>query len=265
MKEVFSVDVLKVDNLVKTFKISKEQQQSLGIKETRKTAVDHVSFTARSGEVFGLIGPNGAGKTTTMRMLATLIRPDSGDAFYNDISVVRRPQDVRGELSFLTTDLKLDMKATPDIMFDFFAKLYHVPKDKAAQRKKELFGEFGIDQFALTKIAKLSQGQRQKVSLVISVIHDPSFVIFDEPTNGLDIIAAREVREFILNMKRSGKCVIISTHLFDLVEKVCDRAAMIMEGKIVLDDSLPNIMQGRSLEDAFYEIYTKRAQKGGEA
>ena len=84
-------------------------------------------------------------------------------------------------------------------------------------------------------------------------------------TNGLDIIAAREVREFILNMKKAGKCVIISTHLFDLVEKVCDRAAMIMEGQIVLDDTLPNIMQGRSLEDAFYDIYTERAAKGGEA
>ena len=244
--------------------ISEKQRKVLGTKDKKKVAVDGISFTAKSGEVFGLIGPNGAGKTTTMRMLATLIKPDSGDAMYNDVSAVKSPEEIRSKLAFLTTDLKPDMKSTPNIMFDFFAELYHVPKDEAEKRKKTLFEEFGINKFADTMIAKLSQGQRQKVSLVISVIHDPKFVIFDEPTNGLDIIAAREVRDFILNMKKAGKCVIISTHLFDLVEKVCDRAAMIMDGKIVVDDTLENLMQGRPLEDAFYDIYTEYMSKKGE-
>ncbi|WP_295074176.1 ABC transporter ATP-binding protein [Ruminococcus sp.] len=258
------MEILKAENLVKTFQISEKQRKSLGIKDRQKVAVDGVSFTAKSGEVFGLIGPNGAGKTTTMRMLATLIKPNSGDALYNDISAVKTPEAVRSQLAFLTTDLKPDMKSTPNLMYDFFAELYHVPADEAAKRKKELFAEFGIDKFADTMISKLSQGQRQKVSLVNSVIHDPKFVIFDEPTNGLDIIAAREVRDFILNMKKAGKCVIISTHLFDLVEKVCDRAAMIMDGKIVVDDTLENLMQGRPLEDAFYDIYTEYMSKKGE-
>lgn len=258
------MEILRADALVKTFPISEKQRRSLGIKDKKKTAVDGISFTARSGEVFGLLGPNGAGKTTTMRMLATLIKPDSGDALYNDISAVKSPEDIRSQLAFLTTDLKPDMKSTPELMYNFFAELYHIPKDAAEKRKKELFREFGIDSFADTVIAKLSQGQRQKVSLVISVIHDPKFIIFDEPTNGLDIIAAREVREFIQNMKTAGKCVIISTHLFDLVEKVCDRVAMIMDGKVVADDTLENLMQGRSLEDAFYEIYSSRRDGGHE-
>ena len=258
------MEILKAENLVKTFLISEKQRKVLGTKDKKKVAVDGISFTAKSGEVFGLIGPNGAGKTTTMRMLATLIKPDSGDALYNDVSAVKSPEEIRSKLAFLTTDLKPDMKSTPNIMFDFFAELYHVPKDEAEKRKKTLFEEFGINKFADTMIAKLSQGQRQKVSLVISVIHDPKFVIFDEPTNGLDIIAAREVRDFILNMKKAGKCVIISTHLFDLVEKVCDRAAMIMDGKIVVDDTLDNLMQGRPLEDAFYDIYTEYMSKKGE-
>lgn len=258
------MEILKAEKLVKTFTISEKQRKSLGISEKTKVAVDGISFTAKSGEVFGLIGPNGAGKTTTMRMLATLIKPDSGDALYNDVSAVKSPEEIRSKLAFLTTDLKPDMKSTPSIMFDFFAELYHVPKNEADKRKKELFEEFGINKFADTMIAKLSQGQRQKVSLVNSVIHDPKFVIFDEPTNGLDIIAAREVRDFILNMKKAGKCVIISTHLFDLVEKVCDRAAMIMDGKIVVDDTLENLMQGRPLEDAFYDIYTEYMSKKGE-
>lgn len=246
---------LRAENLVKTFQVSEKQRKALNLKDRKKTAVNGISFTANSGEVFGLLGPNGAGKTTTMRMLSTLIKPDSGDVFYNDKSVVENPTDIRSEFSFLTTDLKLDMKSTADEMYDFFAELYHIPTETAKKRKKELFENFGISAFAETKISKLSQGMRQKVSLVISVIHNPDFIIFDEPTNGLDIIAAREVRDFILQMKAEGKCVIISTHLFDLVEKICDRAAIIIDGKIVENDTIENIRNGRSLEDAFYDIY----------
>lgn len=257
------MEVLTVKDVVKTFAISEKQRKALGISERRKRAVDGVSFTARSGEVFGLIGPNGAGKTTTMRVLATMIKPDSGDALYNDVSCVKNPEKVRSELAFLTTDLRLDMKATPRQMFDFFSELYHIPVDVASERKAALFEKFGINEFADSIISKLSQGQRQKVSLVISVLHDPKFIIFDEPTNGLDIIAAREVRNFIMDMKAEGKCVIISTHLFDLVEKVCDRAAMIMDGKIVVNDTLENLTNGKSLEDAFYDIYVD--MKGGKA
>ncbi|MCR4794282.1 MAG: ATP-binding cassette domain-containing protein, partial [Ruminococcus sp.] len=114
------MEELKVQNLVKTFTISEKQRKALGTNEKKKIAVNGISFTARSGEVFGLLGPNGAGKTTTMRMLATLIKPDSGDALYNDVSAVKTPEKVRSELAFLTTDLKPDMKSTPNLMYDFF-------------------------------------------------------------------------------------------------------------------------------------------------
>lgn len=250
------MEILRAENLVKTFQISKAQQKKLDLQSNKKVAVNGISFETRSGEIFGILGPNGAGKTTTMRMLATLIKPDQGDVFYNDISAVKNPEKVRAKFAFLTTDLKLDMKSTANNMFDFFAELYHIPQETAGKRKEELFEGFGITSYADTKISKLSQGMRQKVSLVISVIHDPQFIIFDEPTNGLDIIAAKEVRDFILHMKEEGKCVIISTHLFDLVEKVCDRAAMIMDGKIVVCDTLENLKQGKSLEDAFCDFYT---------
>lgn len=254
------MDILKVEGLVKTFRISEKQRKALGLEQRIKTAVDGISFKARPGEVFGLLGPNGAGKTTTMRMLATLIKPDKGDAHYGDISVVRSPEDVRSKLAFLTTDLQLDKRSTANIMFDFFADLHRLDKQEAAKRKTELFDSFNIGGYADQKIAKLSQGQRQKVSIAISVLHDPEYIIFDEPTNGLDIIAARDVRDFILRMKEAGKCVIISTHLFDLVEKICDRAAMIIDGKIAADDTLEALMNGGSLEDAFYNVYTKYHQ-----
>lgn len=247
---------LEVKNLVKTFPINSRQRKSLDIKSKTKSAVSGISFTAHSGEVFGLLGPNGAGKTTTMRMLSTLIKPDSGDILYDGVNAVKNSREIRSKFAFLTTDLKLDMKATASSMYDYFSELYHIPKETAAKRREKLFSEFGVNSFADTKISKLSQGMRQKVSIVISVLHDPSFIIFDEPTNGLDIIAAREVREFILRMKNEGKCIIISTHLFDLVEKICDRAAIIIDGKIVSDDTIENYMKGSSFEDAFYDIYS---------
>ena len=252
---------LEAKNLSKSFTLSERQRRTLDLPTRKKVAVDDVSFTCHSGEVFGLLGPNGAGKTTTMRMLATLIKPDTGDVLYDGKSIKGDQLEIKNNFAFLTTDLALDKKSTANDMFDYFAGLYHVPKDKADERKKELFSKFGVDAFADTKISKLSQGMRQKVSLVISVIHDPDFIIFDEPTNGLDIIASRDVREFILQMKEQGKCMIISTHLFDLVEKICDRAAMIVNGKIVVNDTLPNLMQGRSLEDSFYDIYTQYQKK----
>ena len=197
------MEILRAENLVKTFQISEKQRKALDVPERKKVAVNGISFTAHSGEVFGLLGPNGAGKTTTMRMLSTLIKPDSGDVFYNDKSAVKNPTSIRSEFAFLTTDLKLDMKSTADEMFDFFSELYHIPSETAKKRKSELFENFGITSFTDTKISKLSQGMRQKVSLIISVIHNPKVIIFDEPTNGLDIIAARDVRDFMLTVVES--------------------------------------------------------------
>lgn len=248
---------LEAKNLRKTFVISEAQRRKLDLPERKVVGVDDISFTARSGEIFGLLGPNGAGKTTTMRMLATLIKPDKGDVFYDGVSIKEDPIKIKNRFAFLTTDLQLDKKSTANDMFDYFAGLYHLPRERFDERKKELFEAFEIGSYADTKISKLSQGMRQKVSIVISVIHDPDFIIFDEPTNGLDIIASRDVREFILRMKEKGKCIILSTHLFDLVEKICDRAAMIVQGNIVVEDTLPNLMNGRSLEDSFYDIYQK--------
>ena len=225
---------IEAKNLCKTFTISEAQRRSQDLPDRKKVAVDDI---------------------TTMRMLATLIKPDKGDVLYDGVSIKDKPIEIKSHFAFLTTDLQLDKKSTANDMFEYFAGLHHVPKNEIASRKKALFDTFDINPFAEQKISKLSQGQRQKVSLVTSVIHNPDFIIFDEPTNGLDIIASREVREFILRMKSEGKCIILSTHLFDLVEKICDRAAMIVDGKIVVNDTLPNLMNGRSLEDSFYDIY----------
>jgi sodium transport system ATP-binding protein len=247
--------ILRAEGLKKTFKLSKKQQQLEKTKEKNKVAVDGLSFEANRGEIFGLLGPNGAGKTTTLRMLATLIRPDEGDAFLDGVSVVRDPDAVRRRVGFLTGELKLEDFFTPNYLYDFFSDLHGVAPEVAAERKRDLFGKFGIDKFAEVKVANLSTGMKQKVSLVISVAHDPDVVIFDEPTNGLDVLTAKVVTDFLLELKGRGKTVILSTHIFSLVEKLCDRVGIIIDGRMVACDSLSAVCGGLSLEDRFFELY----------
>ena len=255
--------ILIAQNLRKTFTLSRKQQQLEKTNQKVKVAVDGLSFTANRGEIFGLLGPNGAGKTTTLRMLATLIRPDEGDATLDGISVVKDPDAVRSRVGFLTGELKLEDFFTPNYLFDFFSSLHGVEPATAAGRKAELFGKFGIDRFAEVKVANLSTGMKQKVSLVISVVHDPDVIIFDEPTNGLDVLTAKVVTDFLLELRERGKTVILSTHIFSLVEKLCDRVGIIIDGRMVACDTLPAVCGGMSLEDRFFELYKDR--KGEEA
>ena len=251
--------ILIAQNLRKTFKLSSKQQKLEKTHQKVKVAVDNLSFTANRGEIFGLLGPNGAGKTTTLRMLATLIRPDEGDATLDEISVVKNPDAVRSRVGFLTGELKLEDFFTPNYLFDFFASLHGVDPATAAARKAELFGKFGIDEFAEVKVGSLSTGMKQKVSLVISVVHDPDVIIFDEPTNGLDVLTAKVVTDFLLELRERGKTVILSTHIFSLVEKLCDRVGVIIGGRMVACDTLTAVCDGMSLEDRFFELYKAHA------
>ena len=208
---VMKKEILNVNGLCKTFTLSRRQQKIERTHEKKIRAVDHLSFTAYEGEIFGLLGPNGAGKTTTLRILATLIRPDEGDALVDGTSVVRQ------------------------------------------------FERFGISQFAEVKVANLSTGMKQKVSIVISILHDPNIIIFDEPTNGLDVLTARTVTDFLLELRRRGKTVILSTHIFSLVEKLCDRVGIIVNGRMAVCDTLSALTASEDLEEVFFDIYQKAA------
>jgi len=254
--------ILKADGLTKTFRLSAKQQKLQNTKKKTITAADNISFEAHKGEIFGLLGPNGAGKTTTLRMLATLIKADSGDAIVDGSSIRTDPEGVRSKIGFLTSELKLEDFFTPNYLFDFFAKIHHLSPEVRDKRKKELFEKFGIDKFAEVKVVNCSTGMKQRTSLVISVIHDPNIVIFDEPTNGLDVITARVVTDFLMEQKAQGKTVILSTHIFNLVEKLCDRAGVIIDGKMIVCDTLANITAEKPLEDVFFDLYAQ--VKGGE-
>jgi len=254
--------ILKADGLTKTFRLSAKQQKLQNTKAKVITAADNVSFEAHEGEIFGLLGPNGAGKTTTLRMLATIIKADKGDAVVDGSSIKTDPEGVRSKIGFLTSELKLEDFFTPNYLYDFFSKLHHIDPETSEKRKKELFSKFGIDNFAEVKVANLSTGMKQKSSLVISIVHDPNIIIFDEPTNGLDVITAKVVTDFLLELKAQGKTIILSTHIFSLVEKLCYRAGIIIDGKMIVCDTLANLTAEKSLEDIFFDLYSENA--GGE-
>ncbi|MBP3609790.1 MAG: ABC transporter ATP-binding protein [Lachnospiraceae bacterium] len=250
--------ILNVTGLKKTFKLSAKQQKIEKTNEKVKTAVNNLSFTAYRGEVFGLLGSNGAGKTTTLRMLATLIKPDEGDAIVDGASIVNHPELVRTKIGFLTSELKLEEFFTPNYLYDFFSELHGVPAKEAAERKQSYFERFGIDKFAEVKVGNLSTGMKQKVSLVVSLVHDPDIIIFDEPTNGLDVLTAKVVTDFLQDLKEKGKTIIVSTHIFSLIEKICDRVGMIINGRMVACDTLEAICAGKTLEERFFEIYEEK-------
>lgn len=248
-------EIVRAAGLKKTFSLSRKQQRIEKTKETRKIAVNGLSFSARRGEIYGLLGPNGAGKTTTLRMLSTLIKPDAGDAFVCGHSIVKEPRKVRDSIGFLTNELKLEGFFTPDYLFEFFGAMHGMEKSAVEERKHTLFARFGIDRFAQVRVKDLSTGMLQKLSLVVSIIHDPEVVIFDEPTNGLDVLTAKVVTDFLAELKGMGKSIILSTHIFSLVEKLCDRIGIIIDGKTVAEGELQELCGGSSLEEKFFEIY----------
>ncbi len=256
-------ELIRVESISKSFKLSKKQQAIEKTQEKVRHAVQSLSFSAYEGEIFGLLGPNGAGKTTTLRLLATLIKPDSGDAFIGGESIVGNPDGVRSKIGFLTSELKLEEFFTPNYLFDFFSSLHGIDPDIAAKRKASLFAKFGIDKFAEVKVSDLSTGMKQKASLAISLVHDPDIIIFDEPTNGLDVITAKVVTDFLFDLKQEGKTIIVSTHIFSLIEKLCDRVGIIIDGKMVVCDTLASICVDKTLEDSFFDIFSAYTEENG--
>ena len=217
-----------------------------------------MSFSVQEGEIFGLLGPNGAGKTTTLRILATLIKPDRG--MPSSMAAVS-PGSLRRSASgwvFLTSELKLEEFFTPNYLFDFFSELHHVPPEVRERRKKELFDTFGIGGVCRGEGGESLHRHEAEGLLGHFLVHDPSVIIFDEPTNGLDVLTAKVVTDFLLDLKARGRTVIVSTHIFSLIEKVCDRVGVIIAGQMVQCGSLAEVCGGKSLEDRFFDLYAER-------
>ena len=246
---------IEVISITKEYILSKKQMKLDKTTSKIKVAVSDLSFSVYKGEIYGLLGPNGAGKTTTLRCISTLISPTQGDIIVDGASVNKNAEDVRKKIAFLTSDLKLEEFFTPNYMFDYYSTLHHIEPSVIKERKEYLFDKFGINKFAEVKIGELSTGMKQKTSLAVSLCHDPDIIIFDEPTNGLDVLTSKIVTDFLLELKEKWKTIIVSTHIFSLIEKICDRVGIIINGKMVKEDNLTSLTKEKKLEDVFFDLY----------
>lgn len=221
------------------------------------TAVKNVSFSAQAGEIFGLLGPNGAGKTTTIRVIATVLQPSSGTATVAGFDIVKQPEDVRRNIGLLTADIGLYDRFTARENLRYFGRLYGMGGEALENRINELVRILHMERFADRRAGKFSTGMKQKVAIGRSIIHDPKVIMFDEPTAGLDVLAAQTVIEFMQQARAMKKLVVLSTHdMFD-AEKLCDRVAIMHRSQVVAEGSVKELLaqtKQSNLEAAFTSI-----------
>lgn len=217
-------------------------------------AVDGVSFEAKDGKITGLLGPNGAGKSTTLRVLYTVLKPDAGSAAIDGVDVIADPLAARAGIGTLPHGSGLYPHLTARENIAYYAKLYDMDADIIDQRVQQVIDQLDIQDFADRKTKGFSQGQRTKVSLARALVHGPRNVILDEPSNGLDVMATRALRELIRDLKRAGKCVLFSSHVMQEVAALCDEIVIISSGQVAVHDTpdgIRRVTDRDDLEEAF--------------
>jgi sodium transport system ATP-binding protein len=239
--------MIEAQNLTKTFHDKKRG-------EIR--AVDDVTFRVAPGQIYGLLGANGAGKTTTLRMLATLLQPTSGNARVAGFDVVGEAQKVRANVGFLAASTALYARLTAREMLEYFGRLNGIGLAAIRARTKTLADELDMHDFLDRRCDKFSTGMKQKTSIARTLIHDPAVMIFDEPTLGLDIMAARTIVRFVQECRSRGKTVLYSTHIMSEAEKLCDVVAIIHDGRLLAEGTLA-ALRVRYAEHDLEEIFVK--------
>lgn len=197
------------------------------------TAVDSVSLEVEAGEIFGLLGPNGAGKTTFLRILATILKPDSGIAMINNYDTEKQPELVKKSIGYLSGETKLYKRLTPQELLKYFGELYNMANERITARTQKLIEVLNMTEFKDKKISELSTGQKQKTSIARCLLHDPPVYILDEPTTGLDLMTSKAIVDFIIEEAQNGKTVLFSTHYMEEAENLCDRVALLHQGEIL--------------------------------
>jgi sodium transport system ATP-binding protein len=217
-------------------------------------AVDDLSFTSPSGEIFGLLGPNGAGTTTSRRMLATILTPTSGEAIVAGYDTRQASGEVRKRIGFVATETGLYDRFTARETLRFFARINRMPDAEIARRTSEIFEMLDLLPLADRRVGTFSTGEKQKLSLARSIIHDPPVLIFDEPTFGLDVMAARTVLETIALFRNQGRTILLSTHMMRVAEKLCDRIGILYAGKLHALGTLSELRE-RFVADDLEEVF----------
>jgi sodium transport system ATP-binding protein len=238
--------VIAVDGLQKAFGKSREVQ-----------AVRGVTFDALDGEITGLLGPNGAGKTTLLRMLATLVVPDAGHARVGGLDVVADRYAVRGRIGVLSDARGLYPRLTARENVRYFGELHGLRGETLEARIDALFATLGLTPLADRRAAGFSQGEKMKVAIGRALVHDPDTILLDEPTNGLDIMSVRTLRDELRALRAQGKCLLFSSHVMQEIAALCDRIVVLAHGRIVASGTANELIaraETRGLEDAFVKL-----------
>jgi sodium transport system ATP-binding protein len=225
-------------------------------------AVDGINLRCQAGQIYGLLGANGAGKTTALRLFATILKPTSGTAQVAGFDIANQPAQVRANVGFLSTATALYGRLTARETVEYFGRLNGLNGDKLRRRIDELFALLGIDEFAERRCDKLSTGMKQKVSIARTLVHDPPVMIFDEPTLGLDVMAARTIVGFIRDCRARTKTVIFSSHVMSEVQKLCDRIGIIHHGRLLAEGTLAELRQRTGTAD-LEEIFVQTVEGAG--
>jgi sodium transport system ATP-binding protein len=220
-------------------------------------AVDGVSFRALDGQITGLLGPNGAGKTTTLRMLYTLMRPDSGRVLVDGVDAARDPAGVRDRLGVLPDARGVYKRFTARENIEYFGRLHGLDAALIAERTERIVVALDMREFIDRRTEGFSQGQRTKTAIARALVHEPRNVLLDEPANGLDVMTTRSLRRFLLGLKEEGRCVLFSSHIMPEVAQLCDRIVVIAHGRVVANgtpDEIRALTGLANLEDAFVKV-----------
>ena len=229
-----------------------------------KTATYELNFKINEGEIFGLLGENGAGKTTTLRMLATMLKPTSGNITVCGFDTVKQDSKVRENIGIMfggETGLYDRLTAKENI--EYFGMLYDMDKNKLDEQIKKISKILEMDEYIDKRVANFSKGMKQKVAFARTIIHNPKVLLLDEPTSGLDVTAAVQVHEFIKSCKNDGRTVVFSSHTMSEVEKLCDRVAIIHKGKLIDLDTLDNL-RVKYNEENLEKLFTDLIKGGNE-
>jgi sodium transport system ATP-binding protein len=217
-------------------------------------AVDGVSFRAEDGQITGLLGPNGAGKTTTLRMLYTLMRPDTGTVSVDGVDIFKDAEAARRRLGVLPDARGVYKRLTARENIEYFGRLHGMDEALIRERTARLVAALGMEEILDRQAEGFSQGQRTKTAIARALVHDPKNVILDEPTNGLDVMTTRGLRHFLQQLKSEGRCVVFSSHIMQEVAALCDRIVIIAKGRVVAQgtpDELRALTGESNLEEAF--------------
>jgi sodium transport system ATP-binding protein len=223
-------------------------------------ALAGITFTAQPGKIFGLLGPNGAGKTTALRILATLLRPTSGQVRVQGIDVTDNPAEVRARLGYVAVSTAIYDRMTAREIVEYFGRLHALPEELLQQRLETLFQRLQIRDFSDLPGGKMSTGMKQKVSIARALIHDPPVLIFDEATSGLDVLVARSLLQTITELRSLGKCIVFSTHIMREVERLCDDVAILHRGHVLTQGTLPELYERHGqtdLEEIFFQLISE--------